>query len=99
MNYYIIVFKNTHDAMTADKKLAMKNYKFRIMPTPTLITQSCGICVRIENDDEINSIIENKEIEFKNIYKRNRIKEVQKCMHLQTGFIQAESCLNFLLKK
>ena len=31
MNYYIIVFKNTHDAMTADKKLAMKNYKFRIM--------------------------------------------------------------------
>ena len=38
MNYYIIVFKNTHDAMTADKKLAMKNYKFRIMPTPTLIT-------------------------------------------------------------
>ena len=51
MNYYIIVFKNTHDAMTADKKLAMKNYKFRIMPTPTLITQSCGICV---NDDEIN---------------------------------------------
>ena len=106
MNYYIIVFKNTHDAMTADKKLAMKNYKFRIMPTPTLITQSCGICVRIENDDEINSIIENKEIEFKNIYKRNeteyilnRIKEVQKCMHLQTGFIQAESYLNFLLKK
>ena len=71
MNYYIIVFKNTHDAMTADKKLAIKNYKFRIMPTPTLITQSCGICVRIENDDEINSIIENKEIEFKNIYKRN----------------------------
>ena len=27
--------------------------------------------VFIENDDEINSIIENKEIEFKNIYKRN----------------------------
>ena len=108
MNYYIIVFKNTHDAMTADKKLAMKNYKFRIMPTPTLITQSCGICVRIENDDEINSIIENKEIEFKNIYKRNEteyiyfyrfLATVQKCMHLQTGFIQAGSCLNFLLKK
>lgn len=35
------------------------------MPTPTLITQSCGICVRIENDDEINSIIENKEIDLK----------------------------------
>ena len=35
MNYYIIVFKNTHDAMTAEKKLSELNYKFRIMPTPT----------------------------------------------------------------
>ena len=60
MNYYIIVFKNTHDAMTAEKKLSELNYKFRIMPTPTLITQSCGICVRIENNI----------VEFKNVYKR-----------------------------
>ena len=61
MKYYIIVFKNTHDAMTAEKKLGQLNYKFRIMPTPTLITQSCGICVRIENEEEVNNIIENKE--------------------------------------
>lgn len=72
MSYYIIVFKNTHDAMTADKKLSSENYNFRIMPTPTLITQSCGICVRIEDDDEINSIIDREEIQFKNIYKRNK---------------------------
>ena len=42
MNYYIIVFKNTHDAMSAEQKLSGLNYKFRIMPTPTLITQKVG---------------------------------------------------------
>ena len=44
MNYYVIVFKNTLDAMNAEKTLKENNYKFKIMPTPTVITQSCGIC-------------------------------------------------------
>ena len=65
MNYYIIVFKNTHDAMTAEKKLSELNYKFRIMPTPTLITQSCGICVRVESEEDVNNIIENSLENFK----------------------------------
>ena len=70
MNYYIIVFKNTHDAMSAEQKLIGLNYKFRIMPTPTLITQSCGICIRIEEEEKLNEIINDNTIEFKNIYKR-----------------------------
>ena len=70
MNYYIIVFKNTHDAMNAEKKLEEKNISLRIMPTPTVITQSCGICVKIEERAEIDTIIKDKIIEFKNIYER-----------------------------
>ena len=70
MNYYIIVFKNTHDAMTAEKKLSELNYKFRIMPTPTLITQSCGICIRIEDEETIRKIIDEDIIQFKGVYKR-----------------------------
>lgn len=70
MNYYIIVFKNTHDAMSAEQKLNGLNYKFRIMPTPTLITQSCGICIRIEEEEDLNKIISSNVIEFKNIYKK-----------------------------
>ena len=72
MKYYIIVFKDTHDAMSAEQKLNGLNYKFRIMPTPTLITQSCGICIRIEEEEEekVNEIINNNTVEFKNIYKK-----------------------------
>ncbi|MBS4957600.1 DUF3343 domain-containing protein [Clostridium sp.] len=76
MNYYIIVFKNTHDAMSAEQKLNGVNYKFRIMPTPTLITQSCGICIRIEEEEELNKIISSNIIEFKNIYKKEESKYI-----------------------
>ena len=71
MNYYIIVFKNTHDAMSGEKKLKELNYELRIMPTPTLITQSCGICIRIESEEKIKRIIDGNIIEFKNIYKKD----------------------------
>lgn len=71
MNYFIIVFKNTYDAMSAEKKLEEKNMPLRILPTPTAITQSCGICVKIEEREVIDSIIEEKIIEFKNIYEKN----------------------------
>ena len=76
MNYYIVVFKNTHDAMTAEKRLNELNCRFRIMPTPTLITQSCGICIRVESEEEINTISEKNIIEFKNIYKRDEAKYI-----------------------
>ena len=76
MNYYIIVFKNTHDAMSAEQKLNELNYKFRIMPTPTLITQSCGICIRVEEEEELNKIISSNIIEFKNIYKKEDSKYI-----------------------
>lgn len=71
MSYYVIVFKNTLDAMNAEKKLKENNYNFKIMPTPTSITQSCGICVRTENKEDIDNIISNNLIIYKNIYRKN----------------------------
>lgn len=71
MDYYIIVFKNTLNAMEAEKKLNEKNYHFKIMPTPTSITQSCGICTRFQSKDEIDRIINEDIIIYKNIYYRS----------------------------
>lgn len=71
MNYYIVVFKNTYDAMAAEKKLKELNYDFRIMPTPTSITMSCGICVRIDKKEEIDLILNNDILEYKNVYFRD----------------------------
>ncbi|GAB6168758.1 hypothetical protein JCM1393_12180 [Clostridium carnis] len=73
MKYYIIVFKNTLDAMTAEKVLKMQEVEFKMMPTPTVITQSCGLCVRIEKKEYISKIIEDKLIEYKNIFIKNEL--------------------------
>lgn len=70
MAYYIIVFKNTLDAMNAEKLLKGENFKFKMMPTPTAITQSCGICIRSEIREDIDNIIENNIIIYKNIYEK-----------------------------
>ena len=59
MNYYIIVFKNTYDAMAGERKLNELNFSFKIMPTPTSIAMSCGICVRIDQKKDIDLIINN----------------------------------------
>lgn len=71
MNYYIVVFKNTYDAMAAEKRLKELNFSFKIMPTPTSITMSCGICMRIDKKEEIDLIINNDILEYKNVYIRD----------------------------
>ena len=70
MKYYIIVFKNTLDAMSGEKYVKGMGIDFRMMPTPTSITQSCGLCVRIDNEDNINKVIDEGNLSYKNIYKR-----------------------------
>lgn len=70
MNYYIIVFKNTYDAMAGEDIFKEKNYGYKIMPTPTLTVLSCGICLRVEDELVIKKLIEEKFMEYKNIYKR-----------------------------
>lgn len=69
--YYIIVFKNTYDAIKGEEYFKEKEFKYRIMPTPTTITQSCGICIRTEDQNIINSVMTGKNIEYKNIYSKD----------------------------
>lgn len=78
MKYYIIVFKNTLDAMNGEKVLKEENMIFKMMPTPTAITQSCGICIRIEEKKYIDEIISMDIIRYKHIYEKeqNEFKEI-----------------------
>lgn len=78
MKYYIVVFKNTLDAMNGEKVLKDENMIFKMMPTPTAITQSCGICIRIEEKKYIDEIISKEIIRYKNIYEKdeNQFKEI-----------------------
>lgn len=70
---YIIVFKNTHDAMNGENILKGKGVSVVVMPTPTSITKSCGISIRFKEEDLnlVDETIESGELEIKNIYMKN----------------------------
>lgn len=69
MSYFIIVFKNTHDAMNAETVIMEKSFKIRIMPTPTSITQSCGICIRVDERDTLDEVL-SLDFAYKAVYER-----------------------------
>ncbi|MGL5244213.1 MAG: DUF3343 domain-containing protein [Sarcina sp.] len=75
MKDFIIVFNNTHEAMAGEKCFKENNIKFMIIPTPTYITQSCGISVRFNECElsKIDALISNKQITFKNIYVKEEL--------------------------
>lgn len=70
MSYFIIVFKNTHDAIEAEDRILEKDFKIRIMPTPTSITQSCGICVRFDEKEILEDLLA-LNFEYKAVYERD----------------------------
>ena len=51
MTNYLITFKNTHDAMKADREMKKEELKYAVMPTPTLITKSCGLSIKINEQE------------------------------------------------
>jgi hypothetical protein len=68
--YYLLVFNNTHGAIKAESYLKSEGVNLRIMPTPTYITHSCGISIRLQ-EQEINRVrgmIEAGNIETKGVY-------------------------------
>lgn len=73
--YYIITFKNTHDAICAEELFnSQVLIKVDIVPTPVYITQSCGISIRFEESklEDVKNFINKNKFEFKNVYFRDK---------------------------
>jgi hypothetical protein len=64
--YYIVTFQNTHEAMKAEREAIKNQIKVIVIPTPTYITKSCGISLKIE-EENIKSIIELIKTEIINV--------------------------------
>nr|WP_123055077.1 DUF3343 domain-containing protein [Clostridium sp. JN-1] len=80
-NYYILTFENTHGAISGESILKDNNVEVAVMPTPTFITKSCGLSIRINEKyiDDVKQLIKNKKIEVKKIYMRkdNKYEEIE----------------------
>lgn len=71
--YYIVTFQNTHEAMKAERETVKKQIKVVVMPTPTYITKSCGISLKVdeENIKGIINLIKSEDIKSKEIFVMN----------------------------
>jgi len=68
--YYIVTFQNTHEAMKAEREAIKNTIKVVVVPTPTFITKSCGISLKVtgENIQSIIKLINSENIKVKEIF-------------------------------
>ncbi|MFT5872619.1 MAG: hypothetical protein ACI8WT_001552 [Clostridium sp.] len=71
--YYIVTFQNTLEAMKAERETIKKQVKVVVIPTPTYITKSCGISLKIEEENikSIINLIKSENIKVKEIFVRD----------------------------
>lgn len=68
--FYLLTFKNTHDAIAGEKLLKEMALNPIIVPTPTNVTKSCGLSIRIEKTlfYRIKELINENKLVTKEIY-------------------------------
>lgn len=69
-SFYLLTFENTHNAMNGEAALKENGIKNIVMPTPTYITKSCGISLRVNEQDlpTIRNLIKDEKIKIKGVF-------------------------------
>lgn len=72
-NFYILTFNNTHEAMKAESACLSSQIKVVMMPTPTYITKSCGISLRIGQSDiqGLKQLVNDNKLTYKGAFQLN----------------------------
>ena len=72
--YYILVFNNTHEAMKAESVCKIEKIKPTMMPTPSYITKSCGISLKVDEIQfkNVKELINNEKFTIKSIYLKDK---------------------------
>lgn len=65
--YYILTFENTHSAINGESVLKANNIKAIVMPTPTFVTRSCGISLRLTEEEleKVKPLISEERLKIK----------------------------------
>lgn len=73
MEEFLLFFLNTYDSMKCEKILRENNININIMPTPSYLTNSCGISIRfnLNSLEKILDLIKKNELNYKGIYNLN----------------------------
>lgn len=74
MDFYLLVFKNTTDALKGEEEFKQRRIEHAVYPTPPQILGSCGISLRF-TEGELNAVYEvlSHGIAYKALYKISKI--------------------------
>lgn len=77
--FYIVTFNNTHEAMQAEDICIKEKIKVVMMPTPTYITKSCGISLKVDEIElgKLKDAIVSDKLKYKSIYQFLNNKAIQ----------------------
>jgi hypothetical protein len=69
-NYYIITFENTHSTLNGEAILKESKISTVMMPTPTYVTKSCGISLKIREEEieRVKVLIKENKFSAKGVY-------------------------------
>jgi hypothetical protein len=69
-SFYLITFKNTYDAISTESVLKRNSISHLVVPTPTSITGSCGISIKINEVEfeKVSQLAFSKEINVKAVF-------------------------------
>lgn len=70
LNYGIILFHSTKEAMKAEEKVKEAHLLARIISAPVQLKASCGFALRyeLEEEEQMMSLIKNQAIAYEEIY-------------------------------
>ena len=66
---FVVSFNSTHHAMRSEKLLE-KDFSIMVMPTPREISASCGISLRVNEDDieAITEVLKKNDVDYGGVY-------------------------------
>lgn len=78
--FYIITFNNAHEAMQAEEICLKEKVAVVMMPTPTYITKSCGISLKLNKEamEEMKQLILKDKFKYKSIvyFENGKVSEI-----------------------
>lgn len=78
--FYIITFNNAHEAMEAEEVCLKEKVAVVMMPTPTYITKSCGISLKLNKEamEAAKQLILKEKFKYKNIvfFENGKVSEI-----------------------
>ena len=68
--YSVVLLHSVSEALRAEKLLKAESVSIKLIPVPRHLSSDCGICVRVEreNESKVEKVLTEKNLQIQGIY-------------------------------